>query len=98
MSLVDQIRDYVNACFTGLWVQTSEPDEAEREILQHARDHQWRVAVWDVAGGVRLPGAADGSATEAGSRDPLAALRSGAAMAWARRSRARWRRGCPATR
>jgi hypothetical protein len=80
MSLVDQIRDYVNACFTGLWVQTSEPDEAEREILQHARDHQWRVAVWDVARGVRMPGV-ESSATDAGSGDPLAALRSVAAMA-----------------
>jgi hypothetical protein len=80
MSLAVQINDYVNACFTGLWVQTSEPDEAEREILQHARDHQWRVAVWDVARGVRLPGA-EGSATDAGSGDPLAALRSVATMA-----------------
>ena len=80
MSLAVQVNDYVNACFTGLWVQTSEPDEAEREILQHARDHQWRVAVWDVARGVRISGV-EGSATDAGSGDPLAALRSVAAMA-----------------
>jgi len=39
MSLADQLNDYVNAAFTGLWVQTSEADEAEREILRHAREH-----------------------------------------------------------
>jgi len=80
MSLADQLNDYVNAAFTGLWVQTHEPDEAEREILKHARHHQWRVAVWDVARGVRVPGA-EGAATDAGSGDPLAALRSVTAMA-----------------
>ena len=80
MPLSDQLNDYINAAFTGLWVQTHEPDEAEREILQQARDQQWRVAVWDVARGVRVPGA-EGSATDAGSGDPLAALRSATAMA-----------------
>ena len=40
MKLSDQIHDYVNAAFTGLWIQTHEPDEAEREIVQHARQQQ----------------------------------------------------------
>lgn len=75
MPLSDQLNDYINAAFTGLWVETHEPDEAEREILQHARNRQWRIAVWDVARGVRLPGA-EGSATDAGSGDPLTALHS----------------------
>lgn len=30
MKLADQITPFINACFTGLWVQTHEPDEAER--------------------------------------------------------------------
>ena len=33
MKLTDQLRDYINAAFTGLWVQTYEPDEAERGIV-----------------------------------------------------------------
>ena len=37
MSLAEQLTDYVHAAFSGLWVQTSEPDEAEREIAQLAR-------------------------------------------------------------
>jgi hypothetical protein len=65
---------------TGLWVQTHEADEAEREILQHAREHQWRVVVWDVAHGLRIPGSAETADAAAGG-DPLAALRSLAALA-----------------
>ena len=80
MPLSDQLNDYINAAFTGLWVETHEPDEAEREILQHARDRQWRVAVWDVARGLRLP-SAEGSTADAGGGDPLAALRSVTATA-----------------
>ena len=72
MSLTDQLNDYVAAAFSGLWVRTQEPDEAEREILEQARSRQWRVAVWDVARGLRVPGG-DGAATDGG--DPLAALR-----------------------
>src|SRR5438445_80272 len=37
MNLTDQLTDYVHAAFTGLYLLTHEPDEAEREIAQHAR-------------------------------------------------------------
>ena len=74
MKLTDQLTDYVNAAFTGLWIQTYEPDEAEREILQHARERQWKVAVWDIANGLRLPNRQAG-AQDTGTGDPLAALR-----------------------
>ncbi|MGE3407553.1 MAG: AAA family ATPase [Pirellulales bacterium] len=81
MRLTDQLHDYVQAAFTGLWVQTHEPDEAEKEILQHAQQHNWRVAVWDIAQGVRLPGATSGTTPDAAATDPLAALRSLTALA-----------------
>lgn len=75
MTLTDQLTDYVHAAFSGLWILTHEPDEAEREILHHARQQHWNVAVWDVAQGVRLPHAAGASPPESGAGDPLAALR-----------------------
>ena len=81
MKLTDQITDFVNAAFTGLWILTSEPDEAEREIAQHARQKNWQIAVWDVASGLRLPGNANGAQPESGAGDPLAALRSLPALA-----------------
>jgi hypothetical protein len=74
MRLAELLNDYVNAAFTGLWVLTHEPDEAEREILRHAQCKSWKVAVWDLAHGIRLPGN-PGTPAEQGSNDPLAALR-----------------------
>ncbi len=73
MSLVSQLNDYINAAFSGLWVQTVEPDEAERELVEHARRRGWTLAVWDVARGLRFP--ADSTATVPEVNDPLAVLR-----------------------
>src|SRR5262249_8914748 len=75
MTLTAQLTDYVNAAFTGLWVQTSEPDEAEREITTLARRQDWKLVAWDVANGLRSPSAAHDRATETGTGDPLAVLR-----------------------
>lgn len=79
MKLAREITDFVNAAFTGLWIQTFEPDEAEKEILQLAQQQKWKVAVWDVANGLRIPGAKD--APETGAGEPLAALRALPALA-----------------
>jgi hypothetical protein len=81
MKLTDQLTDYINAAFTGIWVQTSEQDEAEREIVQHARQQRWKLAIWDLAHGLRLPGNPDGPRQDSSAADPLAALRSLPALA-----------------
>src|SRR5207237_5695072 len=81
MTLTDRLTEYVHAAFTGLWVQTHEADEAEREILQHARQAKWTVAVWDVADGLRVATASAGTRQETGAGDPLAALRALPALA-----------------
>ena len=39
-----ELRDYVAACFAGVWVQTSEPDEAMREIGGLCATEGWVVA------------------------------------------------------
>src|SRR5438552_3031927 len=72
MSLSEQLNGFVNAAFAGVWVRSSEPDEAEREIVNHARQAKWNVATWDVANGLRVAGHTE--VAGAGS-DPLAALR-----------------------
>ena len=81
MTLTEQLTDYVHAAFSGLWVQTAEADEAEREIAALARDKGWKLAVWDVASGLRVlsePGTFRG---DAGPGDPLAVLRAVPALA-----------------
>lgn len=76
MNLADSLASYIAAAFTGLWIQTSEADEAEREILQLARQRGWKVALWDIAQGLRTPGGASGTvSSEAGAGEPLAAVR-----------------------
>ena len=79
MKLTEQLTDYIHAACTGLWIHTQEADEAEREILQHARQQQWKVAVWDIASGLRLAGANNTAIPDAS--DPLAALRALPALA-----------------
>ena len=80
MSLTEQLTDYIHAAFSGLWILTQEPDEAEREIAQPARGRGWKLACWDVAGGLRCPDAPH-AAAEAGAGDPLAVLRAVPALA-----------------
>lgn len=81
MKLTDQLIDYINAAFAGLWVSTHEADEAEREIVHHARQQRWKVTVWDVANGLRLPTANGAQRQDAAAGDPLAALRALPALA-----------------
>src|SRR5262245_32391139 len=73
MGLSQELLDYVHAAYTGLWIQTHEPDEAEREITALARERKWKLAVWDIANGLRIAGTSD--ATEMAPGDTLAALR-----------------------
>src|SRR2546427_13298847 len=75
MKLTDRLTDYIHAAFTGLWIETNEPDEAEREITRHAQQKKWKLAVWDVAQGLRLPRQSDAANPDTGANDPLAALR-----------------------
>ncbi|MDE2101708.1 MAG: AAA family ATPase [Patescibacteria group bacterium] len=50
MTLTQQLHPYVCAGFSGIWLVTSEPDEAEREI---AANPDWTVKVWDMGRGLR---------------------------------------------
>jgi hypothetical protein len=81
MTLAEQITDYVNAAFSGIFLQTLEPDEAEREITRLARERRWRLAIWDIASGMRVPTDSASTAGEAAAGDPLAALRAMPALA-----------------
>jgi hypothetical protein len=75
MTLSEQLTDYVHAAFSGLWVLTQEPDEAEREVARLARDRGWTLAAWDVAAGLRVPSERGSVRAGAGPGDPLAVLR-----------------------
>ena len=74
MLLRQQLAEYISACFTGLWIQSHEHEDALAEIAQLCRDEDWRLATWDVAQGLQVAGQSE-EADSTGT-DPLAAIRS----------------------
>jgi hypothetical protein len=72
MSLAERLAEYVEACFTGLWIQSHEHEDALAEIARLCNQQEWRLAVWDIDRGLQLPG----STSDVASSDPLAAIRS----------------------
>ena len=81
MTLSTQLAEYISAAFTGLWIQSHEHDDALAEIAKLCHENNWRLAVWDIACGLQLPGQNNDQATDAGGSDQLAAIRSINALA-----------------
>ena len=79
MTLSAQLAEYVSACFTGLWIQSHEHEDALREIAALCREQNWQLAAWNIEQGLRIPGA--DAPADPGGADPLAAIRSLGALA-----------------
>ena len=71
MTLIERLGEYVRACFTGIWIESHEHQDAIVAIAQLCHQEDWRLATWDIEQGLRVPG----TDVEAGSNDPLAAIR-----------------------
>ena len=81
MSLSRQLSEYIAACFTGLWIQSHEHDDALAEIAQLCQRESWRLATWDIAQGLKIPGQDTATTADAGGSDPLAAIQAVNALA-----------------
>lgn len=79
MSLTERLSEMVRACFTGLWIESHEHEDALAEIAQLCRAENWRLASWDVEQGFSLFG--QEQQVDTGTNDPLAAVRSLTAFA-----------------
>jgi hypothetical protein len=86
MSLVQRLTEYISACFTGIWLQSHEHQDALTEMAEMCRQEKWNLAVWDVERGLQLPGRSNGQAADMAGNDPLAAIRSVNALATAESS------------
>jgi hypothetical protein len=75
--LQEKLHELVSACFTGIWIESSEQHEAIAEIQQLCRDEQWQLATWDIDRGLVIAGGEN--ALDA--NDPLAAIRALSVMA-----------------
>jgi hypothetical protein len=75
MCLQKKLRELIDAGFSGLWVQTQEPDEAIGEIRKLATAESYRLATWDCCHGLDIGEGPDSNG------DPLAAINALPAMA-----------------
>ena len=75
--LQEKLHELISACFTGIWIESSEQHEAIAEIQQLCRDEQWQLATWDIDRGLIIAGGEN--ALDA--NDPLAAIRALSVMA-----------------
>ncbi|MEZ6088232.1 MAG: AAA family ATPase [Pirellulaceae bacterium] len=71
MSLTTKLNELIAACFTGIWIETHEQQDALIEIAQLCHDQQWQLATWDIDRGLVTGGGESSDAT-----DPLTAIRS----------------------
>ncbi|MEQ8637440.1 AAA family ATPase [Gimesia maris] len=71
MTLTATFSEYVRACFTGIWIESHEHQEALADLIQLCQQEDWRLASWDIDQGFQLTG----ETTEAGNTDPLAAIK-----------------------
>jgi SpoVK/Ycf46/Vps4 family AAA+-type ATPase len=76
LNLRQRLSEYVRACFTGIWLESHEHQDAIAEMAQLCHDENWQMATWDVESGLSISGQ-----SESGSNDPLAAIRSINALA-----------------
>ncbi len=51
-TLAERLDLLIAACFSGLWIETFEPEEAIREITTLCKDNAWNLAVWDIDAGL----------------------------------------------
>ena len=74
MTLTARLTELVQACFTGIWIESHEHDDALAEMAALCRQEAWQLLAWDVDQGLRNLLAGDAPLGE-GAGDPLAAIR-----------------------
>ena len=79
MQLTETLTNYVHACFTGIWIESHEHDDAIADIAKMCEHENWSLATWDLDSGLTVPGSTNPE--ESGSTDPIAALRSSNGLA-----------------
>jgi len=78
MTLSECLREYIAACFSGLWIESHEHSDAVLEIAELCRTEDWLLAIWDIERGLQVSGQSN---DDTGPADPLAAVRSVNALA-----------------
>ncbi|MGL6195476.1 MAG: AAA family ATPase [Thermoguttaceae bacterium] len=70
-TLTQQLKSYITACFSGIWVESFESDEAVREITALCKSENWHLVTWDIDAGLQ-----PGTRTDITVTDPLSVVKS----------------------
>lgn len=73
MTLKERFAEYVRACFTGLWIESHEHEDALRDMAQLCAEQNWQLATWNIDTGLAIGQSGDDG--EQPTADPLAAIR-----------------------
>ena len=76
MTLTTPFTEAIRAAFSGIYIQTLEPEEALAEVATLCRDQGWRMATWDLTLGLSVSGMGSDTGAVPAAADPLAAVRS----------------------
>ncbi|MCE9607059.1 MAG: hypothetical protein K8U03_19410 [Planctomycetia bacterium] len=78
MPLAQSLTEYIRACFTGIWIESHEHQDALAEIAGLCRRESWRLATWDIDRGLDVGG---NEPTNSSGQDPLSAIRALSSLA-----------------
>ena len=53
MSLMHRMRELIDACFAGIWIESQEHEDAIAELGRLCAEEDWQLAVWDVDRGLQ---------------------------------------------
>ncbi len=71
MTLTERLGEYIRACFTGIWIESHEHQDALVALAHLCQQETWKFATWDIEQGLRVSAAT----LEHSGNDPLAAIR-----------------------
>ncbi len=80
MSLQQKLSEYIQACCTGIWIESHEHHDAISEMASMCNSEGWNLATWDCENGLQMTGAARSTPP---MTDPLEAIHSLAKMSGA---------------
>jgi len=78
MPLAQSLSEYIRACFTGLWIESHEHQDALAEIAGLCRCESWQLVTGDIDRGLDVGG---NEPTNNSAQDPLSAIRALSSLA-----------------
>ncbi|WP_425613531.1 AAA family ATPase [Anatilimnocola sp. NA78] len=79
--LTQRLSELIQACFTGIWIESHEHDDALADITRLCRQENWQLRAWDLEQGLHSPGQVQVEEASGNLVDPLAAVRSAGTLA-----------------